>query len=171
MGSGKTTVLAEASDILRARGIPHAAIDLDALGCVQLPAGASSDDMMYRNLKSVWANCTAVGLNSLLIARALESNEELTSLCEAVPCAKPIVCRLKALPQTMQERVRVREPGMLQHQFVARAAELEALLDRAGLEDFVVDNEDRSVTEVAQEMLDRSGWLQGSADLSRGNAE
>jgi hypothetical protein len=31
MGSGKTTVLGEASDILSAGGVVHAAIDLDAM--------------------------------------------------------------------------------------------------------------------------------------------
>ena len=37
MGSGKTTVLAEASDLLAAADIPHAAIDLDALALAHLP--------------------------------------------------------------------------------------------------------------------------------------
>jgi adenylate kinase len=32
MGSGKTTVLGEASDILTARGVNHAGVDLDTLG-------------------------------------------------------------------------------------------------------------------------------------------
>jgi adenylate kinase len=36
MGAGKTTVLGEASDLLAAHGITHAAIDLDALGVSHL---------------------------------------------------------------------------------------------------------------------------------------
>jgi hypothetical protein len=32
MGTGKTTTMAEASDLLAERGIPQAAIDVDALG-------------------------------------------------------------------------------------------------------------------------------------------
>jgi hypothetical protein len=159
MGSGKTTVLAEASDILITRRIPHAAIDLDALGCVHLPAGTPNQDLMYRNLKSVWKNYEAAGLKSLLVARAVEDPAELARCREAVPCANMVVCRLKASLQTMQERVRDREPGMLQQKFVDRAAELEALLDYAHVEDFEVQNEDRSVTDVAQEILVRSGWL------------
>src|SRR5260370_41603390 len=55
MGSGKTTVLGEASDILSARGVIHAAIDLDAIGSALLPDALSSD-VMYRNLASVWVN-------------------------------------------------------------------------------------------------------------------
>jgi uridine kinase len=37
MGSGKTTVLSEASDILLSKCIVHAAIDLDTLGIAHLP--------------------------------------------------------------------------------------------------------------------------------------
>jgi hypothetical protein len=54
-GAGKTTVLAEASDILTLRHITHAAIDLDALGLAQFPSAASNDGVMCRNLQSVCA--------------------------------------------------------------------------------------------------------------------
>ena len=43
MGSGKTTVLGEASDLLAAAEILHAAIDLDTLALGHLPAAASHD--------------------------------------------------------------------------------------------------------------------------------
>jgi hypothetical protein len=43
MGAGKTSVLGEASDILALQGIPHAAIDWDALGVAHLPPAADSD--------------------------------------------------------------------------------------------------------------------------------
>ena len=62
MGSGKTTVLGEASDILSARGVVHAAIDLDAMGSALLP-DAVSCDVTYRNLAAVWANYAAMGVN------------------------------------------------------------------------------------------------------------
>ncbi|PYS43204.1 MAG: hypothetical protein DMG14_01560 [Acidobacteria bacterium] len=39
MGSGKTTVLSEASDILSSSGVVHAVIDLDGLGIGELPSG------------------------------------------------------------------------------------------------------------------------------------
>src|SRR5271154_1273168 len=50
MGAGKTSVLAEASDILALQGIAHAAIDLDALGLAHLPSAARCDGVMYGNL-------------------------------------------------------------------------------------------------------------------------
>jgi hypothetical protein len=57
----------------------------------------------------------------------------------------------------------MREPGILQQRFVNRVAELNALLDRARLEDFSVCNENRSISEVAGEMLLRAGWLRSTS--------
>lgn len=158
MGSGKTTVMAEASDILTARGIVHAAIDLDALGIARLPDEAP-DDLSYKNLASVCANYAGAGVRRLLIAVAVEDRAALDRVREAVPEAEVVVCRLKASLPTMQQRVLLREPGMLQEKLVARAAELELLLDRTRIEDFAIRNEDGSVTKVANEMLARAGWL------------
>lgn len=157
MGSGKTTVMAEASDILAANRIAHAAIDLDALAIVH--ASAVPDDLLYRNLAALWGNYAATGVHMLLLAYAVENRAALNGVQETVPGAEVIVCRLRAPLETMQQRVRLREPGFLQQQFVARVAELETLLDRAGVEDFAIDNAGRSVTEVAREMLTRAGWL------------
>jgi hypothetical protein len=179
MGAGKTTVLYEASDLLTAREIPHAAIDLDALGAAHLPSsvrastiqastvrapgvGASDvqdEHLMYRNLRSVWENYAGAGLHRLLLARALETRAELEFCREAVSAATVAVCRLTASVETMQARVQRRELGKLQNTFVARVPELEAILDDAHLEDFSVVNENRAVGEVAQEMLARAGWL------------
>ena len=43
MGAGKTTLMAEASDVLIERGIVHAAIDLDTLGIGLLPPSENPD--------------------------------------------------------------------------------------------------------------------------------
>src|SRR5262249_20790868 len=68
-GAGKTTLMAEASDVLIERGIVHAAIDLDTLGIGLVPPARTADadpradgkprtleDLMYRNLAVVWQN-------------------------------------------------------------------------------------------------------------------
>jgi hypothetical protein len=90
MGSGKTSVLAEASDILALRHIVHAAIDLDALGLAHLPSAAGNDGVMYRNLESVCKNYAALGVTRLLLARAMESREEL-ELCKGIVSAREYV--------------------------------------------------------------------------------
>ena len=113
MGAGKTTVLCEASDILALRQIPHAAIDLDALG-----------------------------------------------LCRGiVSTTSTVICRLTASLETMQLRIQKRESGVSRQEYVARVAALNAVLDRACLEDFTITNENRSVTEVAYEMLFKAKWI------------
>jgi adenylylsulfate kinase len=159
MGAGKTSVLAEASDILALRRIVHAAIDLDALALAHLPSAASNDDVMYSNLQSVCRNYVALGVTRLLLARAIEDRAELELCRSVVAAANTQVCRLTASIDTMQQRVRTRESGALQAQYVDRVAILDAILDRARLEDFVVINENRPINDVAQEMLIKAGWI------------
>ena len=148
MGAGKTTVLGEASDLLAARGVVHAAIDLDALSL-----GHFAGDLAAPNLAAVWSNYAAAGITRLLLAEADVDRERIR---EAVPGAEIVVCRLRASLDTMQQRVRLREPGMRQEEFVARVAELERTI---GGEDFSVGNDGRGITEVARDVLVRAGWL------------
>jgi hypothetical protein len=131
---------------------------LDTLGIAHLPDGAL-DDLTYRNLASVWNNYAAAGVTRLLLAEAVESRAELDRIRNAIPHCDVIVCRLTGQLSTMQQRVAVREPGMLREKFVARVAELEAVLAQAGLEDFSLTNDGASVTDVARELLARAGWM------------
>ncbi len=158
MGSGKTTVMAEASDILMTRDMMHAAIDLDALSIAHVP-GTELTDLVYRNLSSVWTNYAALGIDRLLLAAAVENPAELNKIRAVFPDPAMVICRLTARLKTMEERVSVREPGMLHDTFVARVAELDAILDAARLEDFSLPNDDRPVSDVATELLTRAGWI------------
>ena len=159
MGSGKTTMLGEASDLLVARGIVHAAVDLDTLGMGHLPQ-ASWTDLPYRNLAFVWQNYADVGATRLLIAEAVENAGELDRIRDVIPGAQIVVCRLLAALDTMRRRVLLREPGMLRDAFAARVAQLETLIDTAALEDFsLATDDDRTVTETALEMLSLAKWI------------
>jgi hypothetical protein len=158
MGAGNTTVLAEASDLLTTADVLHAAIDLDGLALGHLP-DAASEDLSIRNLTVVWNNYAAAGITKLLLGEAVDTIALRERLRHAIPAAEIIVCRLRASLETMQQRIRLREPGMLQERFVARVAELERLLDAGGVEDFSINNDGRPVTDVAREMLVRAGWL------------
>ena len=55
--------------------------------------------------------------------------------------------------------MKTRELGVLQERFVARVVKLNSILDRARLEDFSVATDDRSLTEIAHEMLLNAGWI------------
>jgi hypothetical protein len=159
MGAGKTSVLGEASDILALRQIDHAAIDVDALGVAHLPSGACNDSVMYVNLRSVCNNFAALGVQRFLLARAIGDRDQLEHCRDIVPATNTVVCRLTASIATMKQRVTMRETGVSQPEYVARVANLNVILDRAQLEDFTVTNENRSLTDVALEMLIRGGWV------------
>jgi adenylylsulfate kinase len=159
MGAGKTTVLGEMSDILALRHITHPAIDLDALGLACLPSAASNDAVMYGNLQSVYRNFASHGAKRFLVARAIEDRAELEVCRRIIPATNTIVCRLTASIETMQQRVKMRELGPLQREYVARVAELDGILDRARLEDFTIRSENRSPADVAREVLVRAGWI------------
>lgn len=159
MGAGKSAVMAEASDLLTLRQIAHAAIDLDALGIGYFPSAASRDGLMYENLQSVRRNYASQGVKRVLLARAMEDRAELELCQSTISAVNTVVCRLTARLETMQQRVRMRELGVMQEEFVARVAKLNAILDRAGLLNFTITNEDRSPTEVAHEMLIKACWI------------
>jgi hypothetical protein len=159
MGSGKSTVLGAATDLLTLEGIPHAAIDLDTLGVFHLPVEVNGTGVGLRNLRCVWENYAALGLSRLLLASAIETRMALEACRQALAAQRTVICRLRVRVETMQRRVRLREPGPFQQDFVARVTELEDMLDRARLEDFWLANEDGPVTGVAHEMLVRAGWL------------
>jgi hypothetical protein len=131
---------------------------LDALGLAHLPSAASNDGVMYRNLQSVCKNYASLGVRRFLLARAMEDRE--LELCRGVvPATSTVVCRLIASIEAMQQRVKMRELGVSQRQYVARVAKLNVILDRARLEDFTVASESRSLTDVAHEMLVKAGWI------------
>jgi hypothetical protein len=159
MGVGKTSVLGEASDILALRQISHAAIDLDAFGLAHLPSAASSDNVMYENLRSVCKNYDAVGVQRFLLARAIEDRAQIHLCRDVISATHTVVCRLTASIAVMQQRVQMRESGVSQREYVARVAKLNVILDCAGLEDFTVTNENRSLTDVALEVLVKAGWI------------
>ncbi len=61
MGAGKSSVLAEASDLLALRKIAHAAIDLDVFGLAWLPSGIPTDSLMYDNLRAAVGKLRSLG--------------------------------------------------------------------------------------------------------------
>ncbi len=159
MGAGKTSVLGEASDILTLQNIPHAALDLDAFGLAHLSSGVSNDAVMYRNLQSVCKNYASLGIRRFLVARAIEDRSALECCRRAVSARNTTVCRLTAKMGTMRQRVKTRESGVQQKQFVARVEKLNSILDRAQLENFTIASDHRSVTQIAHEMLLKAGWI------------
>jgi hypothetical protein len=158
MGAGKTAVLGEASDLLSALGVIHAAIDLDWLNAGRFPETAPKV-LVFENLGAVWRNFAAQGIDRLLVAYAIVSASEIEEIRRAIPESKVVLARLTADLAVMQQRVRDRETGMLRDAYVARSAELNGLLDAAQIQEITISNQARSITEVARELLVEAGWL------------
>jgi ribose 1,5-bisphosphokinase PhnN len=159
MGAGKTTVMGEASDLLMAREIQHAAIDLDAISLPLLPQPLSGQ-VYVRNLVAIAKNCRDAGIDRFLLAVALQDRADLAELRRAFDADAVTVARLTAPANTMAARLRAREPGMRQEEFVDRSRHLDGVLTTAALEDFSIDNDRRPVTTVAEELLARAGWIE-----------
>jgi hypothetical protein len=158
MGAGKTAVLGEASDVLLSRHINHAAIDLDIVATPLLPERLSHD-VYLKNVASLFDNCRSAGIDRTLVAVVIENAAQLEELRSASLATEIVVCRLTAAHQTMAARLRARDPGVRQEEFVERSRMLDAILTAAGVEDFSIDNDGRDVTAVATELLQRAGWI------------
>ena len=162
MGAGKTTVMGEASDLLIEANVSHACVDFDGLALIHPHAPDDPDGcgLAFRNLKSIWANYRAVGIERLVIAAVIESRSQLAHYEDAVPGAEIVLCRLLAPMATMHDRLRSRDPGIYLPRFLARSTRLDGILAARRIEDFTVDNgPGRHVTDVAREVLRRAGWL------------
>jgi hypothetical protein len=158
MGAGKTTVMGEISDLLTARQIRHAAIDLDAVSLQLLPDDVSRE-LHFRNLSALSKNCLDAGIDRFVVAVAVDSGDVLADLQAAFPGTTIIVARLSVSALTMESRLRVREPGVRQAEFLERSRHLDRILADSALEDFIITNDQRSVTDVAHELLERAGWI------------
>jgi hypothetical protein len=163
VGVGKSAVAAEASRLLRQADVPHALVDLAWIEqCWPVPADDPENERLtHRNLACMWANFRQAGAGRLLLLRVLEDRSLLRHVAEAVPGAEITVVRLRAPLAVLHARIRSREacdPSW----FLGAATHTAKVLEQAQVEDHLVDNEDRPVAAVAEELLRRAGWLLGA---------
>lgn len=160
VGVGKTTTGVAISEILDQQGIAHALIDQDML---RWSSPRPVDDPFniavgLRNLAAVWANYRAAGTERLILVDVVETGDELDGYHAAIPDATIQVVRLTASLPAILRRLEGRESeaSLAWHQ--RRAPELIAIMDRnqVGVK---VDTEDRTSSDVANEILRRAGWI------------
>jgi DNA polymerase III delta prime subunit len=164
VGVGKSTVAAEAARLLREANLPHALVDLAWVEqCWPVPADDPwNERLTHRNLACMWANFHQAGADRLIVVRVLEARSLLRQVGEAVPGAQITVVRLRAPLAVLHGRIRCREASDPSW-FLGAATHTAKVLEQARIEDHLVDNEDRPVAEVAEEVLRRAGWLDSSA--------
>jgi hypothetical protein len=158
LGAGKSAVTDEIFERFCAANVPIALIDLDHFGSCWPASGRWDRGLAYRNLTDVWRNYAEVGAKCAIIARTIDSRDELRHFEEAIPGARIVVCRLRTRVSTLEARLRLREQGSDVESHLADARRLALELESLGVEDFVVDNDERTVAATASEVLDRAGW-------------
>jgi hypothetical protein len=137
--------------------VTHASLELEEVArCWPLGSGERTA-LVYGNFAAVWANYAAHGARRLAIGMLLEDRATLGHLSEAVPGAQPVVVRLSALLEVIEQRLRERERDPTAELDAARY--LVRRMAEQKLEDHLVDNGQRPVSEVARQILRLSGWL------------
>ena len=112
-----------------------------------------------RNLGVLWPSFRSAGAERLVLSHHVRTEYDLERLLEVLPGARISVVRLRAPVGVLQNRVRQRELGSGLDWHVARAAEAAILFDESRIPAIVVEAEDKSVGELAEEILLLAGWL------------
>ena len=160
IGVGKTSVAEEVSNILVVQGVSHTLLDLDCLGETYPKPGDDpfGMELMLANLASVWKNCAAAGSKNLVLARAIENDHDRTNVAACIPNSRPVICQLKANDETLIARIRKREIGSGVDWHERRSLEMSANLKEGAPADFWVDTDNRSVVEIAKEIVGQVVW-------------
>lgn len=148
-GVGKTTVAWELFERLGRQGLAVGHVDIDQLGMCPEPAGDPGRYLLKaRALAAVAANFRDAGAQCLVVPGVTDSGREP----EPVPNTEITTCRLRADPAELTRRITGRGglTDLTEALAHAEAADLApgAWVDTTGL----------SVSEVADRVLDQTGW-------------
>jgi dephospho-CoA kinase len=162
IGVGKSAIAMTMSEVLHDRRIRHALIEIDSLGEVYpapYPEDPYSTRFAMKNLAAIWPHYLEVRITKAIVTMTLEKRDELAALVSALDSADVTVVRLEASAETRADRIRSRELGNLLEPFLQKTSPLAEQMQRLGIGDLVVNNDNRSPQEVAGEVLKSIGWL------------
>ena len=172
VGSGKSSVVEAVSKLLADNNFRHAVVDMDFL---RIARPTPPDDPFgeadgRRNLTALWPLLVADGARSVVLADVVEQREEyLRAFAELLPGVPVTIVRLAVPMALLLRRIRAREPPETVAWYLARAPELQAIMDRGPVEDVLIEVGERSPAAVAAEIVERvavsgspgSGFLLG----------
>jgi hypothetical protein len=143
--------------------VPHAVIDLDELARFRAAEPDPDADVWRRltieNLRSVWPNYRALGIDRVILAAVVDSAATVSAYGAALGGADLTVCRVRAPLDEISRRLRAREPGTMRTFLLEAAPRFDASIAALGVEDFVVDNPPgASIAGLAREVLSRLRW-------------
>jgi adenylylsulfate kinase len=160
VGSGKTSVALEIGELLEAGDLPYALVDLDWLAWLR-PAPASLvtvHSALAENLALIWPTFREAGVERLVLARFLDERAQLDAVRGALPGVELFVVRLSAAQPLVEQRLRARDTGLQLAEHLAETAALAVRGEQAALEDAVVENGERPLRAVAEDVLAAAGW-------------
>ncbi len=157
---GKTSVANEVSAQLRAADIAHAVIDTDALDDVY-PVPDEQRRLTERNLASVWQSFRELGTRRLILAGVYTHREsELSWIRRASGADRLMLVRLSASQRTLGERVGRREIGSAHDdQLASTLLQANQLAEEAVPQASVIETDERTVPDIAAEIVELLGWL------------
>lgn len=164
IGAGKTTLAEAISEVLHERHIRHALIDLDWLGQIY-PVPEGHDPYGYQlaidNLSCIWQNFLDAGATSAVIAGTVLGSEQLERLRSAIggTATTISVALISAPEEVLYERIRSRDSGALQQDFLRRTGALAKEIEAAGIHDSVVINNGVDPRELATKILVSHNWI------------
>lgn len=161
LGAGKTATAEAVGRALRAREVPHAFVDLDALAWVwpTPPEDPFAQGLALESLAAIAPGLRVRGYRHVVLARVVESAEERELYEEALDGADVVIVRVTADEETRVARLSARErdePARSWH--LSRTVELEEELTATALDDAVVDTTDLTPTQAAAQVLAAARW-------------
>jgi len=162
VGAGKTTTLHALGAVLAERGVPHARIDADAVRQLHPapPGDPFHQELELRHLGALSRSFRDAGARVVLVAAVVERAADVARYAEALGSRTPLLVRLTADPDAVRARLDVRHAddadALAWH--AARAPELAAVLDAAGLDAVLIDTTSRTPAEVAAAIADHGRW-------------
>lgn len=161
VGVGKSTLAEAIAGLLGDRGIPDAHLDMDELRR-KWPAPADdpfNSALAMVNLSSLSTNFVRKGVERLVLAGVIETQSGLEGYSSAV--GMPLVTgRLRVDAVVLADRLLARHSEEAELRWhLARAPELDQILDAASLDDYSVDVSASTVSNAAKEVLGLVGWM------------
>ena len=147
-GAGKSTVAERLHDSLGARGIANALLEADELARAYPPLPRERHVDHFRSLARSYREA---GHDLLIVTDTLETDAWRRELLAALGADRTVLVRLEARPDTLERRIRDREPpawaGL--EALVTHARELATAMTTLQDVDAVMSTEDRRPEDVA----------------------
>ncbi|MEU3567213.1 hypothetical protein AB0E96_02100 [Kitasatospora sp. NPDC036755] len=161
-GVGKSTVGFEVSEVLRARDTAHCLIEGDFMD--QIHPAPDGDPhrtaITERNIAAVWANYAALGQRRLVYTNTVSILEApMIGRAMGGGPVRAICVLLTARKETVRRRLAQRETGSQLAAHIERSLFMARHLDeRAPAGTVRVPTDDRSVEDIAQDVLRAAAW-------------